>query len=70
MPPKKDTTKSSAIEPSEDETSFREQLQTLWLQLEEVWAVASEAQERVMTAEEDREWILERAIEYEAIAED
>ena len=55
MPPKKDTTKSSAIEPSEDETSFREQLQTLWLQLEEVWAVASEAQERVMTAEEDRE---------------
>ena len=60
MPPKKDTTKSSAIEPSEDETICREQLETLQLQLEEARAVARE----------DREWILERAREYEATAED
>ena len=70
MPPKKDTTKLSATEPSEDETSCREQLETLQLQLEEAWAVAREAQERVLTAEEDRERILERAREYEATAED
>ena len=70
MPPKKDTTKSSATEPSEDETSCREQLETLQLQLEEVRAVAREAQERVLTAEEDPQGILERAREYEATAED
>ena len=70
MPPKKDTTKSSTTEASEDETSCREQLETLQLQLEEAWAVAREAQGRVLTAEEDHEWILERAREYEAIAKD
>ena len=70
MPPKKDTTKSSTTETSEDETSCTEQLETLQLQLEEAWAVARKAQERVLTAEEDREWILERAREYEATAED
>ena len=53
MPPKKDTTRSSAIEPSEDETSYRTQLETLQLQREEAQAVAREAQERVLTAEED-----------------
>ena len=53
MPPKKDTTKSSITGTSEDETSCREQLETLQLQLEEAFAVAREAQERVLTAEED-----------------
>ena len=70
MPPKKDTTKSSATEPSEDETSCREQFETLQLQLEEARAAVQEAQERVLTAEEDHERILERAREYEATAED
>ena len=53
MPPKKDTTRSSTIEPSEDEASYRTQLETLQLQREEAQAVAREAQERVLTAEED-----------------
>ena len=70
MPPKKDTSKSSTTATSEDETSCREQLETLQLQLEEARAVAREAQERVLTAKEDREQILERASEYEATAED
>ena len=70
MPSKKDTTKSSTTETSADETSCREQLETLQLQLEEARAVAREAQERVLTVEEDRERILERATEYEATAED
>ena len=51
MPHKKDTTKSSTTETSEDETSCREQLETLQLQLEEGQAVAREAQERVLTAD-------------------
>ena len=70
MPPKKDTTKSSSIEPSEDETSYRTQLETLQLQLEEAQAVTREAQERLLTAKEDRERIFERAREYEATAEE
>ena len=70
MPPKKYTTKSSTTEPSVDETSCREQLETLQLQLKEVRAVAREAQERVLTAEEDRERILDQAREYEATAEE
>ena len=70
MPPKKDTSKSSTTETSEDEISCREQLETLQLQLEEARAVAREAQERVLTAKEDRQRILERARENEATAED
>ena len=65
MPPKKDTSKSSTTETSEDETTCREKLETLQLQLEEAQAVAREAHKRVLTAEEDCERILERAREYE-----
>ena len=51
MPPKKDTSKSNTTEPSEDEASYREQLEALQLHLEEVRALAREAQERVLSAE-------------------
>ena len=70
MPPKKDTCKSNTAEPSEDEASCREQLEVLQLRLEEARAVAREAQERVLSAESNREQILERARMCETSAEE
>ena len=70
MPTKKDASKSSVTEPVEDEASCRDQLQALQLQLEEARTVAREAQERVFTAESEREQILERARMCETSAEE
>ena len=58
MPPKKDNSKSATTEPSEDEVSCRDQLETLQHQLEEASAAAREAQERALAAEGDREEFL------------
>ena len=70
MPPKKDNSKSTTTEPSEDEVSCRDQLETLQLQLEEARAAAREAQERALAAEGDREEFLGRIKDFESCAED
>ena len=70
MPPKKDNSKSTTTEPSEDEVSCRDQLETLQLQLKEARAAAREAQERALAAEGDHEEFLGKIKDFESCAED
>ena len=60
MPPKRGTDKSVTTEPSDDKISYRDNLETLQLQLEVARTVAREATEQALAAEGDREGFLGR----------
>ena len=70
MPGKKDNSKAPATEAMEEEINYRDRVETLMLQVEEARALAREAQQKFLLAEESRDELAGRVREYEVFEEE
>ena len=70
MPGKKDNSKAPATEAMEEEINYRDRVETLMLQVEEARALAREAQQKFLLAEEGRDELAGHVREYEVFEEE